>query len=306
MPEFDANTFYEPYATSLRMGDIGYTNRKEGESGIKASYDNLYAYVDSLVCAIERPYPPYERIGVEVQGEWRQLNANILQIENEYYSTIRPKQIPEGNEKPTLALKRRGVRYVELRSLDVNAFHPMGIGLEQMRFIEAFLLFCLLQESPLVDAEEREAIDQNQSLAAHHGRDPALTLNDRGKARALKDWAGSICAAMTGVCEILDADDPARPYSASLEAQRAAIRAPELTPSARMLQEMRAEGEPFFAFARRMSHVHKHFFDRLGLAPERERMFEELAAASLAEQAAIEAADDRGFGEFLQEYFAQH
>lgn len=305
MPEFDANTYYEPYATSLRMGDIGYTNRKEGESGIKASYDSLEAYVDSLTCAIETPYPPYERIGVVVDGQWRQLNANILQIENEYYSTIRPKQTPQGNEKPSLALKRRGVRYVELRSLDVNAFEPVGVGLEQMRFIEAFLLFCLLQDSPLIDADEREAIDQNQSLAAHHGRDPALTLNDGGRARGLKDWGCELCRAMEGVCEILDGDDPARPYSASLAAQRAALEAPELTPSARMLAQMRAEGEPFFAFARRMSLQHKHYFDGLALAPERERMFEALAAASLQRQAAIEAADDQPFDEFLREYFAQ-
>lgn len=305
MAEFDANTFYEPYATSLRMGDIGYTNRKEGEAGIKACYDNLYAYVDSLSCAITRPSPEYERIGVLVDGEWRQLNANILQIENEYYSTIRPKQVPEGNEKPTLALKRRGVRYVELRSLDVNAFHPLGVSEEQLRFCEAFLLFCLLQESPLIDAEEREAIDQNQSLAAHHGRDPALTLNFGGRARGLRDWGLELTDAMTGVCEILDGDDPARPYGSVLAAQREVLRDPERTPSARMLREMREGAEPFFALARRYSHQHKRYFDALTLAPEREGLFQALARSSLEEQAAIEAADTQGFEEFLQGYFAQ-
>lgn len=305
MSEFDQNTYFEPYATSLRMGDIGYTNRKEDESGIKACYDNIYAYVDSLTCAIETPYPEYERIGVEVDGEWRQLNANLLQIENEYYSSIRPKQPPRGNEKPSLALRRRGVQYVELRSLDVNAFHPEGVDAEQLHFLEAFLLFCLLQDSPLIDGDEREAIDQNQSLAAHHGRDPALTLNVGGKARSLRSWAGEICEAMVPICEILDADDPARPYSEALAEQRAVVSDPERSPSARMLRDMYEKKESFFAFARRMSHMHKRYFDSLALGAERERMFTELAASSLQEQATIDGANGQSFADFLHDYFAQ-
>ena len=38
------------------------------------------------------------------------------------------KQLVGPFEKPTHALKRRGVRYVELRSIDVNAFDPLGIN----------------------------------------------------------------------------------------------------------------------------------------------------------------------------------
>ena len=130
LQDFDENTYYEEYATSLRMGDIGYQNNKENESGIKADYDNLDKYIESLKGAISTPCPDYEKIGIEVDGEYRQLNANILQIENEYYSSVRPKQILNGNEKSTLALKRRGVKYIELRSLDVNPIDPLGINEE--------------------------------------------------------------------------------------------------------------------------------------------------------------------------------
>jgi glutamate--cysteine ligase len=306
LPEFDANTFYEPYATSLRMGDIGYTNTKEGETGIKACYDSLERYVESLTCAIETPYPDYERIGLLVNGEWRQLNPNILQIENEYYSTVRPKQVLEGNEKPSLALKRRGVRYVELRSLDVNAYHPLGVEPGQLRFIEALLTYCMLSEGPPISALERTAIDQNQSLAAHRGREPGLELNDgAGGARRLQDWARELCDRLQPICEVLDGEDPERPYSASLERQCELVEDPDLTPSARMLAEMRANGEPFFALAKRMSHQHRDFFRARGLELERRTFFEDLAESSLRMQEEIEASDSQSFAEFLQNYFAQ-
>ncbi len=305
MPEFDENTYYEPYATSLRMGDIGYTNTKEGESGIKACYDDLSSYIASLTCAIETPFPQYAEIGVQVDGEWRQLNANILQIENEYYTTVRPKQVPEGNEKPTLALRRRGVRYVELRSLDVNAFEPLGVSEEQLRFLEALMLFCLFHDSPLIVGDERGFIDRNQSMAAHRGRDPELRLVDDGRERLLREWAAELCEGMIGVCELLDGDDPARPYSRSLALQREAVRDPERTPSARMLREMRERREPFFALARRMSHQHQRYFLGLPADPASEASFARIAEQSLLQQQEIEAVDRIGFDEFLQGYFAQ-
>jgi len=305
MPEFDRNTCYEPYATSLRMGDIGYTNAKEGETGIKACYDSLEDYVASLSCAIETPYPEYERIGVCVDGEYRQLNANILQIENEYYSTVRPKQVLRGLEKPSRALAARGVRYVELRSIDVNAFHPLGIDADQVHFIEAFMLFCLLADSPAISAEEREFIDFNQSATSHRGREPGLQLRRPGGPVKLSQWATEVLEAMRGVCEVLDAggDDPI--YGPVLDQQLEAVRDPDRTPSARMLAEMRANGEGFYHFARRMSQAHCAYFQERPVRPEAEAMLEQLARDSLAEQAVLEAAPQAPFDEFLRDYFAQ-
>ncbi|HDP88700.1 MAG TPA: glutamate--cysteine ligase [Thioalkalivibrio sp.] len=305
MPQFDRNTCYEPYATSLRMGDIGYTNAKEGETGIKACYDDLACYVKSLACAIETPYPEYERIGVCVDGEYRQLNANILQIENEYYSTVRPKQILQGLEKPTCALAARGVRYVELRSVDVNAFHPLGIDLDQVYFIEALMLFCLLADSPPIDADERTHIDFNQSAISHRGREPGLKLRRSGGEIALKDWALEVLGAMQGVCELLDGDAVERPYSRVLATQVEAVHDPERTPSARMLAEMRANGEGFYHFARRMSQAHGEYFNALPPRAEAEALLERLAVDSLAEQAALEAEPQAPFDEFLKAYFAE-
>ncbi|WP_420797029.1 glutamate--cysteine ligase [Ectothiorhodospira mobilis] len=306
LAEFDEGTYYEPHATSLRMGDIGYQNRKEEETGIKANYNSLEAYVQSLERAIHTPSPEYQRIGVCVDGEYRQLNANILQIENEYYSTVRPKPVIQGNEKPVRALRRGGVAYVELRSLDVNAFEPMGLGRDQLHFLEALMIFALLDDSPEIDELEQLSIDHNQSATAHRGRDPGLKLLQRdGQPIPLRAWAEQVLAAMESLCRVLDGETPGRPYTTALQAQRAKVADAALTPSARMLEEMAAREEGFHLFARRVSLQHAAYFRGVALDAAREAELEAAAARSLREQQDLEAANEPDFGEYLRRYFAQ-
>lgn len=305
LQEFDENTYYEPYATSLRMGDIGYQNNKENESGVKACYRNLDSYIKTLQCAIETPFPEYEKIGVKVNDEYQQLNANLLQIENEYYSTVRPKQIIQGNEKPIIALKKRGVRYIELRSLDVNAFDPLGINETQLRFIEIFMLFCLLAESDQICFSEREEIDQNELLVAHNGRDPSLELNLNAKKYKLKNWAGDLLDGMQSVSELLDQHKDKTPYQDALKRQIEKVKDPELTPSARMLNEMRETKEGFYHFAKRMSENHNQYFTKLNLSEERDKFFSDEAVKSIAKQKQIEDSDNMSFDDYLQAYFEQ-
>ncbi|VAW80348.1 Glutamate--cysteine ligase [hydrothermal vent metagenome] len=305
LQSFDENTYYEPWATSLRMGDIGYQNNRENETGIKANYNTLNSYVESLITAINTACPDYEKIGVEVNGEYKQLNANILQIENEYYSTIRPKQIVSGNEMPTLALKRRGIAYVELRSLDVNAFDPLGINERQMHFLESFLLFCLLHDSPAISDSERRAIDANELLTAHRGRDPQLKLTRDNEPVLLSTWAGELLSEMQAVAGLLDQSAEGSPYCDALAAQQKKVENPELTPSARMLREMRDRGEAFYHFAKRMSEIHQHFFTNLPLSEDKRRFYRDLANKSIEDQKAREAADVLDFDAYLKQYFSQ-
>lgn len=301
---FDEHTYYYPYATSLRMGDIGYQNRQTAGAGMKASYDSLDSYIRTLTWAIETPCPHYENIGVKVGARYEQLNANVLQIENEYYSTVRPKQILDWLEKPTLALRRRGVRYIELRSLDVNAFHPLGVAEEQLYFMDAFMLFCLLADSPRIDAGERRSIDENLVLAAHRGRDPRLELNLQGRGVPLRRWAEELLDAMVPAAELMDGGSGGL-CADSLRRQRDKVRDPDVTPSARMLAEMRANGEGFFEYAQRISSQHKEYFLGLELSAERRELFESLSRESRERQQELEMTDDIGFDEFLKRYFAQ-
>ena len=303
LQEFNENTYYEPYATSLRLGDIGYQNNKEDLAGIKACYDSLEAYTESLRYAINTPYSGYQEIGVKVNGEYLQLNANILQIENEYYSTVRPKQILQGNEKPSVALKKRGVAYVELRSVDVNAFDPHGINSEQLHFFEILMLFCLLQESPVLSKSEIAAIDENLVLVAHNGREPGLDLRRGDEKISLQDWASELCNRMKPVASLLDRANYCENYFSSVKSQIASVFDPDLTPSARMLAEMRENNEGFFHHAQRMSKHHYHYYKTHALSESKIKFFEDAAKESIEKQHQIESEDSVSFDEFLQNYF---
>ncbi len=301
--EFDEHTLFHPYATSLRMSDIGY--KSKNQAGLKIDYNSLDGYVESLSAAINTPYPDYEAIGVKVDGEYQQLNAYILQIENEFYSTMRPKQIAKSGEKPTLALKQRGVLYVEMRSLDLNLLNPIGIDESTARFVEAFLLYCLLQDSPLQGPDELQINNSNQLLVANEGRKPGLQLNRDGEAVSMQQWAHSILYAMQPICAVLDRGSLERPYQLALQHQLAVVDNPALTPSARILACMRENGQEFGCFASNTSALHKHYFNAEPLDAKTQRQFEDMAAASLQKQADIEANDTLDFDEFLSRYFAQ-
>lgn len=302
---FNDTTYYEPFATSLRMGDIGYQNNKESEVGVVADYNSLSSYISSLQHAIETPCPEYEKFGLVVNGQYQQLNANILQIENEYYSTVRPKQITNKYEMPMEALRTRGVQYVELRSLDVNASHPLGINEEQLYFLEAFMLFCLSHESPPIDAEEQKEIDRNEMLTAHQGRDPHLRLTRNGKEISIKEWGGEILDVMQGYASLLDDIHNSTEYSASLKKQKLSVNDPNLTPSAKMLSEMSDKSEGFFQYAMRMSQKHHEAFLKEQLSADQIQFYKDLSTSSLLKQKQMEADDSLPFAKFLEQYFAK-
>jgi glutamate--cysteine ligase len=301
--EFGAGTYYQPYATSLRMSDIGYKNKAQADLGI--SYNNLEEYVRSLTQAIETPDPEYARVGVVVNGDYRQLNANILQIENEYYSFVRPKQVMKSGEKPTLALKHRGVQYVEIRALDVDLCHPLGVTEPQLRFLEAFLIYCLLQESPPMSPDEQKEVERNQQMVACCGRDPSLKLYRLGSRQPLRQWAAEICDMMQSVAELLDAGDSERLYSKALAEQKAVINYIEQTPSAILLDEMHKGEESFFHFALDMSERHEKYFKEANMPVERMVYFDNVAKESVRRQQEIETADEISFEQYLEAYFSQ-
>ncbi|KOR27595.1 glutamate--cysteine ligase, partial [Achromatium sp. WMS2] len=236
---FDTDTLYYPYATSLRMGDIGYQNSLEEGKGFRANYDNLDAYLRSLSWATTTVCPEYQKLGVIRNGQYQQLNTNILQIENEHYSTIRPKQNLAWLEKPISALRQRGIQYVELRSLDVNIFEPTGVNSQQLYFVEMLLLLCLFQTSPRISALESKEINTNQILVAHSGRKPNICLWRNGCKVAFNQWANELITEMQPIADILDNINTNDQYTKALTAAAQLISDPDTTPSAKILNLMR-------------------------------------------------------------------
>ena len=295
-------TYYLPYATSLRMSDIGYKNKNQ--AALIVSYDDLGAYVRSLRKAIATPYPEYEAIGVKDGDRFIQLSTNVLQIENEYYSFIRPKRSSGSEERPTTALAKNGVDYVEVRALDVNCLSPVGVDIEQLYFLEAFLIYCLLETSPLLSEAELRAIEYNELTVALRGRAPGLELVRDGGRECIRSWCLEICRHMQPICEHLDAGRPQRDYQAALTKQLEAIEDPDRLPSAVVLSRLLQADMPFQEYMLELSAEYRDYF--VGRPPSAEvaRRFDDLAARSIASQAELEDNDDTGFEEYVHRYLS--
>ena len=299
LEEFDDNTLYLPYATSLRMGDIGYQNSQEDKKGVKANYNSLRHYIYSLRAAMQTNCEDCEAIGVKQDGEYLQLNTNILQIANEYYSSVRPKPIINGSDRPLGALLKEGVGYVELRSLDVNPLMKDGIDEEQVQFLESFMLFCLLEDSPVVSTAEINEIDINANLVAHRGREPDLKLNHQGEELLLKNWGQSILSKIMDCSALLG-----ETHVESVKQISNRINNPDLTPSAQMLNEMKHEEKGFFEYTDQFSRKYQKLYKDMKIGNGYFAELDKLRALSQEKQLEIESEDKVSFDQFLDEYFS--
>lgn len=303
LEQFDAETLYLPYATSLRMSDLGYQSNAQAD--LTPCYNDLLTYTDSLRRAVATPYAPYVEIGTHKDGEWIQLNTNVLQIENEYYSTIRPKRVTYSGERPIQALVARGVQYVEVRCLDINPFLPVGIDLQQSRFIDAFILYCALHDSPQLANNECGNASTNFLTVVKEGRRPGLQLNRNDTTIDLKVWANEMLDTIKPICELLDASQGTDQHVKSLDVQRAKVADASLTPSAQVLAAMTENKEGFTAFSLRQSRVHAEHFRSNPLSAEDQTQFESKARESLAQQAELEQTEEKvDFDTFVGAYQA--
>ncbi|OED43772.1 glutamate--cysteine ligase [Endozoicomonas sp. (ex Bugula neritina AB1)] len=299
---FDEDTLYSPYATSLRMSDLGYTNN--AQSSLNICYNTLDNYVESLSGAIKTPYKPYEAIGLKKDGEYVQLNTNLLQIENEYYSTIRPKRIARSGEKPITALRNHGVEYIEVRCLDINPFEPLGLNDTDAHFQDVFLLYCALHSHDVIDENECNEVGQNFNQVVNEGRRPGLTLRRKQQEISLKQWGSELLSDMLPVAQMLDQANETDQFSRSLKAQQKKVDNPDITPSAQVLAAMKDRNVGYIELILSLSQDHSEYFRQISLGAERETYFQQVAERSRTDQQARESADLKEFDQFLKEYFA--
>ena len=294
------SSYYLPYATSLRLSDLGY--QSDAQAAIKVNLDSTETYIESLTRATTESYPPYEEIGLRVDGEYRQLNTNLLQIENEYYASIRPKRTIQTGEKPTYALEKRGVEYVELRSIDLNPFLPIGIDHSQILFLDLFLLYCLLSDSPPMSDAEQQDCHTTLKQVVERGRDPDLFLTIGNQ--KLTKLGSSMMSHFKILAEFLD-QHGGKGYSNTVRRQQDKFNDSSLTPSAQVLEAMRKHDDNFFNFALAQAVRTGEYFDNLNLPAEQLHQMSQDAMDSIDRQRAMEQADRIGFTEFLDQYFNQ-
>ena len=302
LQDLGGGSFYMPYGTSLRMGRLGY--QSDAQSTLAVSYNDLEGYAASLQDALTRPYPPYEAIGVRnPAGEYNQLATTLLQIENEFYGTIRPKRVIHPGERPLHALRDRGVEYVEVRCMDLDPFEPVGITAQTMRFIDVFLLHCLLSDSPSDTPAEIAALARNQHRTAARGREAGLRLERDGAEVTLVEWAEELLDGCAPLATALDEALGTTLHEAAVDAARDALTQPHTLPSARVLDTMtRQHGGSFIEFGRARSADTKSRLTSQPFSEAQALHFAGLARASVAEQAAIEAADTVPFEAYRQAY----
>jgi len=296
-------TLHAPYGTSLRMGDLGY--QSDAQRSIDIPYDNLDEYVAALNRAIREPHPAYAAIGTRKHGEWLQLSTSLLQIENEFYSTIRPKRVTRSGESPRRALADRGVEYVEVRCLDIDPFEPAGISVSTMRFLDAFLLYCLFANSPPSDATARERSRENFRRVVVRGREPGLELaRPDGSPVGLQAWALELLDGIDRVAAFL-ADGEDGGYQAAVAVARARVKDPSLTPSARVLDALEGGARSYASFALAQSRLHRERFLSESLPDGVLATFERDALLSLDQQRLIESKDTLSFDDYVAAYYTQ-
>jgi glutamate--cysteine ligase len=309
LQELGSGTLYLPHATSLRMGRLGY--QSDAQSSLVVSCNDLGTYAATLQRGLTQIYPPYEEIGLREPGatgdepeSYRQLSTTLLQIENEYYGTIRPKRRIRRGERPLHALRERGVEYVEVRLVDLDPYAPVGISAQAMRFLDIFLLHCLLHESPTDTPEEIACVARNREAVAARGREPGLRLGCLPGDRDLHDWSELLLAQCEPVAAAVDAALGGGAYAEALAAQLAVLREPASAPSARVLADARRHDDSYVTFALERSRAHREALLAQDLPAAVRDRYARMADASRTEQRELEAADTLPFEEYRKQYLA--
>lgn len=303
LQSLDAHTLYLPHATSLRMSDLGYQNK--AQSQLKLCYNDLGTFLGRLYGAVTQPWPDYQAIGTHRDGQWIQLNTNVLQIENEYYSSIRPKRTTGRCERPVTALAERGVQYVEVRCLDIDPQQPVGIAAETARFMDAFLLFCAASDSPYFSQNgycQRSA--DNFSMVVKEGRRPGLLLDRDGAGIGVAEWGHQLLDQIAPYAALYDHALGGDAYARAVQAQRAKLDDPDQTPSAQLLAGLRDSGLSFHDYSLQLSKRHADTLRATPLPADVAAAYADAARQSHAEQARLEQSDDIDFDTYVARFQA--
>lgn len=294
------HTLYLPYATSLRMSDLGYQN--SAQSDLTVCYNTLDSYVDTLGKAVSDPVAAYEALGLQDEhGQYKQLNTNLLQIENEYYSDIRPKRVSRNGEKPLEALANDGVEYIEVRSTDLNPFMPLGLDVPQLQFMDVFLSWCLLQPSPDVDDAEYGRIEGNQKKAVTEGRRPGLMLERGEEHISLQQWGQDVVEDMLELAQQMDKARGHTFHTDALNQQKLKLADSALTPSAKVLAALQEQDIEFAQLTRNLAQQHRKALSE-PLGNDVKQSWSKKAEQSLVAQQALENSDDTTFDKYLMNY----
>ena len=294
-------TMYLPYATSLRLSDLGYTN--SSQSSLNICYNSLDNYLSSVSQALHKKAPEFKEMGIKKDNQYAQLNDNVIQIENELYATIRPKRVQKGSETPSQALRARGIEYIEIRSLDVNPFAKVGITEEQVNFLDLFLTWCAIIPSAEISEAQSAHFAGNLNKIVTQGRQPDLQLEIDGTEQTVAQWGEWLIGQLTELAEVFDKHHNNPRYQQAIAYIAPRFATPELTSSARVLETIKEQKSENGLLALELSRTYKKELLAQGYQMLSDQHFQQERVNSLQKQQHIEAKDTLSFDDYLQHYF---
>ena len=305
LESFDEHTYYEKFATSLRMGDIGYQNNKEDDMGVHIDYNSLKKYSKSLDEAVKKPSKEYKKIGVHNDGYYKQINANTLQIENEYYSTVRPKPDPNIKRRPSKALLEGGVDYIELRSIDNNIFSNTGIDLDQMYFIELLMIHGLISNDSEMSEKEYMESKKNLTNVAHNGRDKKLVLKLNNEEKLINIVLSEIFYELKKIAELMYKITKDNGYKKSIEAQEEKFKNNDKLPSNKVINKMIQNKYSFYEFCMENIWSQEKYFSKLDFDDDMINKLKEETILSVNQKDILENNVKENYEDYIKEYFSE-
>lgn len=301
IPFGDGCGYHQPNGTSLRMSKLGYTNSAQKDLDIR--YNDLNEYIASLRRAISTPFADFAKIGIDDKdGNPLQINSHILQIENEFYSPIRPKQVTKSGEAPTAALANRGIAYVEFRAIDLDPYSDIGITMSAACFLEILALYCLLTNSPHLHQVEEKRLQDNIDAIVNHGRaDGVKIIDDCGTQVNFHSWVIHHLNQMQVIADAFDAYHGGNEYRLALALMQGKAKNTALTLSAQIEADSMRLGNTW-ALGKMLAQKHQKELLMHTLSHAKEQHFDQVAQQSRQDQAAIEAADMVDFYDHIQAY----
>ncbi len=291
------DTLYLPWATSLRMSDLGYTSN--AQSSLNIRYNSQEQYLADLSYALSLASEDYNHFDAS-----QQINSHVLQLENELYGSIRPKRIHQ-TLRPMHAICAEGVEYIELRSLDINPYQPLGLDRETSCFLDMFLVYCALATSPEISYQEQVLINQRQQLVATEGRKPGLKLPMLNGDQPLMEVGLQIITAMEPLAQCLDQrlDQmmSCHDFTGALKSQSEKFINSGLTPSAKMLTDLRYRQCSYRELIMDLSREHMGVFRETLIEESLEGHLKEMVSRSREQQQQIEKQDSMTFTEYVAE-----
>ncbi len=305
LQEWNSTTRFAPFGTSLRMSNIGYRYREDQPIDLSVCHNSVDTYIKDVIAHVNSTHPAYEAMGLrDEKGKHQQLSTSRLQIENEYYSSVRPKQIAKDGELPIKALQDRGIRYLELRSVDVNILEPNGLELSQVAMLELLMMFAWLAPPQSLDAANVQRCARNVQTVAYRGREPGLQLETPSGEVGLQQWGKDILNSIEPLAQWLDQGLEEPIYAKTLQQQVDKLNDPDKTPSATILKGIKQTGS-FFEHAQELSAKHHEHFTLVPVDEAINSLLDSKVTESIQKQDQLERGDTGSFENYLAAYLDQ-